>query len=107
MIALLFAAFLLVQDPTSPSAKETGPPASEEPAPARTPDAIELPPPAKGAEKAAERAPGPTPERQRPAQTKRSSPGRPDCRNLNYADANPKIVSFYIFISLSGLIIIF
>ena len=90
MIALLLAAFLLVQDPTSPAAQEPGPPASEESAPARTPDAIELPPPATGAGKAAERAPGATPERQRPAQTKRPSPGRPDCRNLNYADANPE-----------------
>ncbi len=56
----------------------------------RIPDAIELPPPAKGAGKAAERAPWPTPERQRPAQTKRPSPSQPDCRNLNYADANPE-----------------
>lgn len=90
MIALLLAALLLVQDPTNPAAQEPSPPASEEPAPARTPDAIELPPPSKGAGKAAERAPGPTPERQRPGQTKRPSQGRTDCRNLNYADANPE-----------------
>jgi hypothetical protein len=90
VIALLLAAFLLVQDTTSPAAQEPGPPASEEPAPARAPDAIELQPPSKGAGKAAERAPGSTPERQRPAQKKRPSPGRPDCRNLNYADANPE-----------------
>jgi hypothetical protein len=90
VIALLLAAFLLVQDPASPAAQEPGPPASEEPAPARAPDAIELPPPVKGDRKAAERAPGATPERQRADQTKRSSPGRPDCRNLNYADANPE-----------------
>lgn len=90
MTALLIAALLLVQDPASPDAREPRPPDSEAAAPARTPDAVELPPTTKGAGKAVEGTPRRTLERPRPAQTERPSPGRPDCRNLSYADAHPE-----------------
>jgi hypothetical protein len=89
--ALLLASLLLVQDPASPAAPEPRPPASEASSPARAPDAVELPPTPKGEGKAAERAPRPGPERPRPAQTGRLSSGRPDCRNLAYADAHPEV----------------
>ena len=90
VIALLLAAHVLVQDPTSPAAQEPRESASEGPAPARAPDPVERPPASTGAGKIAERAPTPAPERPRPARTGQPSTGRADCRNLDYADAHPE-----------------
>lgn len=89
MIALLLVAGLLIQDPNGPVAPEPQPPASGEPAPARASEAVELSPAADGTGIAAEGAPA-APEHPRPVRTGRATSGRPDCRNLSYADAHPE-----------------